>query len=99
VVDELTKGGLIPIASGKGHDAAISIHQRDAVLWGGRLAADERVDVPADRHVHMFVARGSGVLEPGGALSTGDAARLSDADGLDFTAGPDGAEVLIWATA
>ena len=36
---ELDKGGLQPIASGQGHDAAISIRQRDAVLWGGRLRA------------------------------------------------------------
>ncbi len=35
---ELDKGGLVPIASGRGHDAAIAIRQRDAVLWGGRLA-------------------------------------------------------------
>ena len=34
---ELAKGGLVPIASGKGHDAAITIHQRNAVLWGARL--------------------------------------------------------------
>jgi len=27
----------VPIASGRGHDAAISIHQRNAVLWGARL--------------------------------------------------------------
>jgi redox-sensitive bicupin YhaK (pirin superfamily) len=96
---ELAGGGLIPIASGTGHDAAITIHQRDAVLWGGRFAAGERVEVPDDRHAHVFVARGSGELEPGGALGTGDAARLSDPDGLAFVAGPEGAEVLIWATA
>ena len=29
---ELVKGGLVPIASGRGHDAAIAIRQRDAVL-------------------------------------------------------------------
>jgi quercetin 2,3-dioxygenase len=40
---ELDKGGLVPIASGKGHDAAISIRQRGAVLWGGRLGAGETV--------------------------------------------------------
>src|SRR5262245_60717551 len=34
---ELDKGGLRPIASGQGHDGAIAIHQRDAVLWGTRL--------------------------------------------------------------
>ncbi len=56
---ELDKGGLVPIASGKGHEAAISIRQRGAVLWGGRLAAGEVVAVPDDRHVHVFVPRGS----------------------------------------
>jgi redox-sensitive bicupin YhaK (pirin superfamily) len=96
---ELASGGLIPVASGKGHDAAISIHQRDAVLWAARLDPGAATDVPDDRHVHVFVARGSGTLDPGGELATGDAVRLVDADGLTFTAGPNGAEVLIWATA
>jgi redox-sensitive bicupin YhaK (pirin superfamily) len=96
---ELTNGGLVPIASGKGHEAAISLHQQDAVLWGGRLAPGKRVDVPDDRHVHVFVARGAGNLDPGGTLTTGDAARLTNGGGLTFTAGTDGAEVLIWATA
>ena len=36
---ELGRGGLVPIASGKGHEAAISIRQKGAVLWGGRLKA------------------------------------------------------------
>ena len=34
---QLEPGGLVPIASGRGHAAAISIRQRGAVLWGGRL--------------------------------------------------------------
>jgi hypothetical protein len=97
--DELAKGGLVPIASGQGHDAAISIRQRDAVLWGGRLHAGESVTIPDDRHVHVFVPRGTAELEHAGRLDTGDAARLTDAGGLDLTAGDDGAEVLIWATA
>ena len=96
---ELASGGLIPVASGRGHEAAIGIHQRDAVLWAARLGAGAVVDVPDDRHVHVFVARGSGGLDPGGSLGTGDAARLTEADGLTFTAGPDGAEILVWATA
>ncbi|MEJ7800464.1 MAG: pirin family protein [Ilumatobacter sp.] len=96
---ELDNGGLIPIASGTGHESAITIHQRDAVLWGGQLAADAHIDVPDNRHVHVFVARGSGSLDPGGHLGTADAARLTESDGVGFTAGPDGAEVLIWATA
>jgi redox-sensitive bicupin YhaK (pirin superfamily) len=97
--DELAKGGLVPIASGKGHDTAISIRQHDAVLWGGRLQAGETVTIPDDRHVHVFVPIGTAELEQAGPLATGDAARLTDAGGLELTAGAEGAEVLIWATA
>ncbi len=96
---ELDRGGLQPIASGAGHDAAITIRQRDAVLWGGRLRPDEAVAVPDARHVHVFVPVGSAVLEGAGALATGDAARLTGAGPLALSAGPAGAEVLVWATA
>lgn len=96
---ELDRGGLVPIASGKGHDAAIGLRQRDAVLWGGRLGAGEAVEVPDDRHVHLFVARGEAALDGGGALDAGDAVRLTGAGDPRLVAGDDGAEVLIWATA
>ncbi|MFA9566301.1 MAG: pirin family protein [Acidimicrobiales bacterium] len=96
--DQLAGGGLVPIASGRGHDAAISIRQRDAVLWGARLSAGERVQVPNAPFGHVFIARGSAELEAHGRLSTGDAARLVEVDGPALVAGPDGAEVLIWAT-
>ena len=43
---ELNKGGLVPIASGRGHQAAISIRQKGAVLWGGRLKPAETVQIP-----------------------------------------------------
>jgi hypothetical protein len=94
---ELEKGGLRPIASGQGHEGAITIHQRAAVLWGGRLEAGEPVAVPADPFVHVFVAVGNAQLGDV-ALATGDAARLTSAGDLPLTAGDDGAEVLIWAT-
>ena len=97
---ELAKGGLVPIASGKGHDAAISIRQAGAVLYGGRLHAGETVAVPDDRHVHVFVPRRQRAICSRRACSgTGDAARLTNAGALDLTAGEAGAEVLIWATA
>jgi quercetin 2,3-dioxygenase len=96
---EIGSGSLVPIASGKGHDGAITIHQRDAVLWGAQLRPGGRIDVPDDRHVHVFVARGAGTLDPGGPLGTGDAVRLTDANGLTFTAADSETEVLIWATA
>ena len=96
---ELAKGGLVPIASGRGHDAAISIRQAGAVLYGGRLQAGETVGVPDDRQVHVFVPVGSADLQSAGVLRTGDAARLTNSGPLDLTAGEAGAEVLIWATA
>jgi hypothetical protein len=96
---ELDRGGLHAIASGRGHDAAISIRQRGAVLWGGRLRPGERVTLPDDRHVHLFVARGAAALEGAGPLGEGDAVRLTAAGAPVLTAGDAGAEVLAWATA
>jgi quercetin 2,3-dioxygenase len=96
---ELAKGGLRAIASGQGHEDAIALHQRDAVLWGGRLQPDEAVTVPEGPHVHLFVAIGAADLEGAGPLAEGDAARLTDAGTPTLTAGPAGAEVLIWVTA
>ena len=95
---ELERGGLVPVASGRGHDGAISIRQRSAALWAGRLRAGETVAAPDARHVHLFVARGSAALEGAGPLDEGDAVRLTAAGDLGLTAGPTGAEVLIWET-
>jgi redox-sensitive bicupin YhaK (pirin superfamily) len=97
VNDRLDGGGLVPIASGQGHDHAIRIHQRDAVLWGGRLRRDERVDVPDAPFVHVFVARGQATMGTT-SLGTGDAVRLTAAGPRSLTAGPEGAEVLVWTT-
>jgi redox-sensitive bicupin YhaK (pirin superfamily) len=94
--DELGKGGLVPVASGRGHDAAIPIRQRDATLWAGRLQPGETVTVPDAPFVHVFVARGAVELEGAGSLVEGDAVRVTGAGALRLTAGPDGAEPLIW---
>ena len=97
---ELDKGGLVAIASGKGHDAAIGIRQRDAVLWGGRLQPGERVELPDATHVHLYVARGAVDLDGGGRLDPGDAARLVAAGAPAVVADVEaGAEVLVWETA
>jgi hypothetical protein len=94
---ELEKGGLVPIASGKGHEAAITIRQKGAVLWGGRLLAGQTVRVPDAQYVHLYVARGAATLEGAGQLGEGDAARLTAAGNPALTADPvQGAEVLIW---
>jgi quercetin 2,3-dioxygenase len=99
ITTDLDRGGLVPVASGQGHDGAISIRQRDAVLWAGRLQPGATVDVPDAPHAHLFVAAGGAELEGAGALGTGDAARLTGAGSPRFTAGAAGAEVLIWTTA
>ena len=93
---ELGQGGLVPIASGRGHDAAISIRQQDAVLWGGRLLPGETVTVPDALRSHLFVARGNLDFAGVGPLEAGDAVRLTAAGAPLLTAGPEGAEILIW---
>jgi len=97
--EALAAGGLVAIASGQGHETAIRIHQRDAVLWGARLQIGESVAVPADAHVHLFVALGAGALDVAGEVGQGDAVRLTDAGSTTFTAAADGTELLVWATA
>ncbi len=93
--DALAAGGLVAVASGQGHDGAVTIHQHDAVLWAARLDEGTSVEVPSDEFVHVFVARGEVDLgdEP---LSRGAAARLTSAGPLTLTGGPEGGEVLIW---
>lgn len=95
---QLNKGGLVPVASGRGHETAISIRQKGAVLWGGRLGSGETVMVPDAPYVHVFVAKGSARLEQAGVLNTGDEARLTRAGARSLTAESPGAEVLIWET-
>ena len=69
------------------------------MLWGGRLKAGETVSVPEGNNVHIFVATGTLSLEGAGALAEGDAVRLAGAGSATMTAGPGGAETLIWVTA
>lgn len=95
---QLNHGELVPIASGHGHEAAISIRQNGAVLWGGRLGSGETVKVPDGPYVHVFVAKGSARLEGAGVLNVGDEARLTRGGGRSLTAEPTGAEILIWET-
>ncbi len=68
------------------------------MLYAGRVASGVEVAVPDAPHAHVFVAVGAASLD-GMPLGTGDAARLTDAGAPTLVAGPDGTEVLIWATA
>ncbi len=94
----IDSGTLVPIASGRGHDGAVSIQQRAATLWGARLKPGLSVALPDAPYVHLYVARGPVDLEGAGMLEEGDAARLIAADGRTVTAPIDGAgaEILAW---
>ena len=93
---ELDRGGLVPVASGRGHDAAISIRQGDAVLLAARLRPNESVRLPDAPYVHLYVARSRVELEGAGWLEEGDAVRLAGAGGPLITAGEAAAEVIVW---
>jgi quercetin 2,3-dioxygenase len=94
--DLLRDGGLITIASGiPGHDAAITLHNRNAALHVARLRRGDTVTLPAAPYLHVFVARGRLTLEGVGDIEQGDAARFTDADGQRLTA-KEPEEVLIW---
>ncbi len=97
VNDLLDRGGLVPVASGQGHDSAIAIQQRDAVLWAARMSPGDRIVVPEADFGHVFVAKGNVDMESSGPLATGDAARLTGTGGMTLTTN-DGAEILIWTT-
>ena len=97
VADEVLRGGLVPVASGREDhaDAAIRIHNRDAALHAARMAPGDTVTVPDAPYVHLFVARGTVDLEGAGPLAEGDAVRLTGVGGQQLSA-VEHAEVLIW---
>lgn len=95
-------GDLVVVASGmEAHRdrRAIFIQQQHAALYAARLQSGASVELPAAAFVHLFVARGAVDLEGTGLLDTGDAARMTAAGGQRVTAGPNGAEVLVWEMA
>ncbi|TDW89441.1 hypothetical protein EV137_3235 [Kribbella pratensis] len=95
---DLTTGELIPVASGLAKHAsstAIRLNQPQAGMSVARLTPAQTVELPAAPYLHLFVATGTAELEDAGDLRTGDAVRLTDSGGR-LTAGPDGAELLVW---
>jgi redox-sensitive bicupin YhaK (pirin superfamily) len=97
--DARLRSGLVVVASGMPRDAdqaAVRIQQRHAALLASRLDPGSSVQLPSAPFVHVYVARGDVTLEGAGPLATGDAVRVTAADGQRLTAGPEGAEVLLW---
>jgi quercetin 2,3-dioxygenase len=98
VKTELATGALVKVAGGS-DDSALHLHQAGAELWVAHAAAGAALTVPDAAHVHVFIARGNAILDSDENLDTGDAARLTEAGTRPLAVGPDGAEVVIWATA
>ena len=99
---ELDAGGLVPVASGRGHEGAIRIHQEHAAMWVARLAPGDAVELPAAPFVHLFVASGSvelsqadGAPAEGLVLVAGDSARLREAGRPVVTAAAR-SEIIVW---
>lgn len=96
VDEKLLAGSLVTIASGMpAHDAAITLHNRNAALHGTRLLPGAAVNVPQAPYLHLFLAAGRVNVEGIGTLHQGDAVRFTDADGRRVTAS-EPSELLIW---
>ncbi len=94
--EELLSSDLVTIASGiPGHDAAISLHNRNAALHGARLGSGDTVALPPAPYLHLFVPHGRATVEGVGELEHGDAVRFTNADGQRLTA-TEPTELLIW---
>ncbi|BBY39594.1 putative quercetin 2,3-dioxygenase [Mycobacterium mantenii] len=94
--EKLLADGLVTIASGMpAHDAAITLHNRNAALHGTRLSAGAAVNLPRAPYLHLFVARGRAGVEGIGVVNEGDAVRFTDADGRRVSAS-EPSELLIW---
>ena len=93
---ELLNAELVTIASGiPGHEAAITLHNRDTALHGTRLQPGDALSLPEAPYLHIFVARGRLSAEGIGDLDEGDAVRFTDADGGRVSAN-EPSELLIW---
>ncbi|MFD5566471.1 pirin family protein [Streptomyces cadmiisoli] len=74
-----------------------AVPEAGAMLHVRRLGPGERTAVPDARYVYVHVVRGEVVLD-GEPLGPGDAARVTDADGLEAV-GVTAAELLLWEMA
>ncbi len=93
----LAGGGLVAIASGRGHEGAVRLHQKGAVLWGGRLKPGEIIRLPDAPFLFVYLALGGAALNGSDRLESGDAARVTESRDLALTAdAATGCEVLVW---
>lgn len=97
VDDELTGPDLVPVVSGlRAHaDVAVRLRSSQAAFLVGRLEAQDSLALPEAPYLHLFVARGAVTLEGTGALSAGDAARMTASGGQRISATAP-SELLVW---
>jgi len=88
-------GGLMTIAAGRGDNAAVHLHNRNAALHAARIQPGQAVELPDAPFLHLFVARGAVTLEGSGPLREGDAARFTGTGGQRVTA-TEPSEILVW---
>ncbi|MEU5885473.1 pirin family protein [Streptomyces sp. NPDC047461] len=82
------------IVRGIADSTPYAVPEAAAMLHVRRLAIGERTAVPDGRHLYIHVVRGE-VQLAGEHLHPGDAARVTDAEGLEAV-GLTAAELLIW---
>jgi redox-sensitive bicupin YhaK (pirin superfamily) len=89
------RGRLRQIISPEGTDGSLAVNQ-DARVYAGLFDGSESatLNVAADRHVYVHVARGSLTVN-GERLSEGDGARIREPEALRFADGEQ-AEVLVF---
>ncbi len=85
------------IVRGIADSTPYAVPEAAAMLHVRRLGAGERTAVPDGAYVYVHVVRGEVTLS-GEALGAGDAARITDADGMDAVA-VTAAELLLWEMA
>ena len=88
-------GRLVPAASGRGHEGALALGSRGAVLHVARLRPGQQVTLPDARSLHLALPVGRATLGGAGPLGPGDAVRLTGGGGQLLTATTD-AEALVW---
>ncbi|MBX8490029.1 pirin family protein [Pseudomonas lijiangensis] len=92
---EQKRGRLKLIISPEGNDGSLKVRQ-DARVYAGLFDGNESasLELAADRHAYVHVARGSVVLN-GERLGAGDGVRLRDEQQIHLSEGVD-AEVLVF---
>ncbi len=85
----------MPVASGKVGDAVLTLDSGASTLWISSLVAGQSRPLPAAARLHVYLARGTVLVESVGRLEVGDALRLVGDTELMITAIRD-AELLAW---